>query len=72
MIFPNGRRINPPATTVNPANLSAISQTMGHATTKTIEEHYGRIFKRSSDIGYREGVAEIAFSAVDAPALIGK
>ena len=28
---------------MNPANLSAISQTMGHATTKTTEEHYGRI-----------------------------
>lgn len=28
---------------MNPSNLSAISQTMGHATTKTTEEHYGRI-----------------------------
>jgi hypothetical protein len=28
---------------LNPANLSAISQTMGHATTKTTEGHYGRI-----------------------------
>jgi hypothetical protein len=28
---------------VQPANLSAISQTMGHSTTKTTEEHYGPI-----------------------------
>jgi integrase len=28
---------------MRPENLSAISQTMGHSTTKTTEEHYGRI-----------------------------
>jgi integrase len=28
---------------MQPANLSEISQTMGHSTTKTTEEHYGRI-----------------------------
>ncbi len=33
---------------MNPANLSAVSLTMGHSTTKTTESHYGRIKQESS------------------------
>lgn len=47
---------------MNPANLSAISQTMGHATTKTTEEHYGRI-SNDRAIGDIEKAWEKASSA---------